>query len=67
LRNVLKKSAGADFYLFADTETRLRPTLRLLFKTARPARVDILSRKPCVLTRLFFEGWYVLFVAIINP
>jgi len=38
-----------------------RPLSRRAFKTARPARVRIRARKPCVLARLRWFGWYVRF------
>jgi hypothetical protein len=57
-----------DAYLLAissETVRRLRPLALRLANTLRPLAVDILSLKPCLLRRFLFEGWYVLFIAIL--
>ena len=41
------------------TVSSLRPFLRRRFRTSRPHRVDIRSRKPWVLMRRLFRGRYV--------
>jgi len=41
----------------AQAERRLRPRARRRFRIARPARVDILARKPCRRFRLRTLGW----------
>ena len=41
----------------AQTVRRWRPLSRRDFKMARPARVDMRLRKPCVLARLRVFGW----------
>ena len=41
---------------------RLRPFARLALITARPPRVFMRTKKPCVLDLRVFEGWYVLFM-----
>jgi hypothetical protein len=43
----------------------LRPLARRAEITARPPRVFMRVRKPCVRARLTLEGWYVRFM--INP
>jgi hypothetical protein len=42
-----------------QAERRLRPLARRAFSIARPARVDILSRKPWVRLRFKLLGWKV--------
>lgn len=41
----------------AQTDSRLRPLARRAFTTARPPRVLMRTRKPCVRARRVFEGW----------
>src|SRR5213078_4421012 len=41
----------------AQAESRLRPFARRRFRIVRPARVDILARKPCLRFRLRTLGW----------
>ena len=45
-----------------QTAKRLRPFARLALITALPPLVFILTRKPWVLARFVFDGWYVLFI-----
>ncbi len=52
-------------YNSSDTVRTLRPLARRLASTRRPLAVDILRRKPCLLTLFLFEGWNVLFIALI--
>lgn len=48
--------------LYADR--RARPLERREERTARPARVRIRSRKPCVLARRRLFGWYVRLLTV---
>ena len=62
---LIKISVAA--YLLAieqETERRRRPLARRRASTLRPSFVDILSRKPCLLTLFLLEGWKVLFIAV---
>lgn len=64
------------FFVFSDaacdylpameslTVKRARPLARRRANTLRPSGVDILSRKPCLLTLFLLEGWNVLFIAV---
>lgn len=53
-------SRCASPYFFAVvTEIRLRPFARRRRRTARPPRVFLRARKPCVRLRLLLWGWYV--------
>ena len=45
-----------------DTVRRLRPFLRRHESTARPHRVAIRARNPCLLTRRLFRGRYDGFI-----
>mgnify|MGYP006105892491 CR=1 len=45
---------------------RALPLARRDAITARPPRVFILTKNPCVLARLTFDGWYVRFI-ILTP
>jgi hypothetical protein len=45
-----------------QAERRVRPFARRLVITARPARVRIRSRKPCVFARRRLFGWNVRFI-----
>ena len=45
--------------LAVQTASRLRPLLRRAERIARPARVRMRRRKPCVLARRRLFGWYV--------
>jgi hypothetical protein len=47
-----------------QTASRARPLARRALMTARPPRVFMRSRKPCVRARRVLEGWYVRFMAI---
>ena len=62
------KESGSDAYLEAissETVRHLRPLARRRARTLRPFLVAMRSRKPCLLTLLRFEGWNVLFIAIL--
>lgn len=48
------------------TERRRRPLARRRERTLRPSAVAMRLRKPCLLTRLRFEGWNVRFIAVID-
>lgn len=55
-------------YLLAislETVKRTRPFARRRARILRPFLVDILSRKPCLLTLFLLEGWNVLFIAVV--
>lgn len=56
----------ANYLLAMEQETvrRRRPLARRRARTLRPSLVDILSRKPCLLTLFLLEGWKVLFIAV---
>jgi len=45
-----------------QTANRLRPLARLALMTARPPRVFMRTKKPCVRARRVFDGWYVRFM-----
>ena len=47
-----------------QTAKRVRPLARRALITARPPRVFIRSRKPCVRARRVLEGWYVRFMVL---
>jgi len=47
---------------FDQADSFLRPFKRRAFKIARPARVDMRARKPCLAERRFWFGWYVRFI-----
>lgn len=59
-------ASGNDYLPAIEEETvrRRRPLARRRASTLRPSAVDILSRKPCLLTLFLFEGWNVLFIAL---
>lgn len=42
--------------MLSETVKRARPLARRRARTLRPSGVDILSRKPCLLTLLRLEG-----------
>jgi hypothetical protein len=44
-----------------QAESRTRPFARLRARMARPARLRIRTRKPCVLARRRLLGWKVFF------
>ena len=46
-----------------QADSRTRPRRRRAFKTARPARVDIRCRKPCLFALLRVFGWNVRFIS----
>ena len=48
----------------SETVRRARPLARRRASTLRPSAVAMRSRKPCLLTLLRFEGWYVLFISL---
>ena len=51
------------FTCFSSETVRLwRPFLRRAANTLRPFLLLMRVRNPCLLTRLRFEGWYVLFI-----
>lgn len=50
----------------AYTARRLRPLARRAAMTARPPRVFMRVRKPCVRARLTLEGWYVRFMMVLQ-
>lgn len=50
--------------LSSDTVSFFLPFARRAAKTLRPLAVAILSLKPCLLVRLLFDGWYVLFILL---
>ena len=50
-----------DRALCAQTVSSWRPLSRRAFRMARPARVRIRARKPCVLALFLLLGWYVRF------
>lgn len=47
---------------FAYAEIRSRPLARRLARIARPARVRIRARKPCLRARRRLLGWNVRFI-----
>ena len=49
----------------SDTVNFLRPLARREANTRRPFFVAILSRKPCLFTRLLLCGWNVLFIVLL--
>jgi hypothetical protein len=51
----------------SDTVSRFRPFLRRRERTARPQRVAIRARNPCLLTRRLFRGRYDGFIRGILP
>jgi hypothetical protein len=51
----------------SETVSRLRPFFRLRDSTARPQRVAIRARKPCLLMRRLFRGRYDGFIPEIPP
>jgi hypothetical protein len=59
---------GSEGRTVADSpdqaESRFRPRVRRDRKTARPPRVRIRVRKPCVFLRFLVFGWYVRFTAL---
>ena len=59
-------ASGNDYLPAIEEETvrRRRPLARRRASTLRPSAVDILSRKPCLITLFLFEGWNVLFIAL---
>jgi len=57
----LLRAAGA-YLLPTFTTRRARPLRRRRDRAARPPRVFILARNPCLLTRLRLRGWYVGFI-----
>ena len=50
----------------AYTARRLRPFARRAAITARPPRVFMRVKKPCVRARLTLEGWYVRFMMVLQ-
>jgi hypothetical protein len=50
----------------AYTARRLRPLARRAAITARPPRVFMRVKKPCVRARLTLEGWYVRFMMVLQ-
>jgi len=58
------RTPGADSRLRVtdQAERRVRPFERRAARIARPARVRIRARKPCVLARLRLFGWKVRFM-----
>lgn len=54
----IRKYDVYDYLLPIESETvrRARPLARRRARTLRPSGVDILSRKPCLLTLLRLEG-----------
>ena len=52
--------------LSSDTVSFFLPLALRAARTLRPLAVDILSLNPCLCLRLVFEGWYVLFILLIN-
>lgn len=63
LIRLLNESANYFPAIESDTVRRARPLARRRASTLRPSGVDILSRKPCLLTLFLFDGWNVLFIA----
>src|SRR5699024_10448223 len=47
-----------------QTDSRLRPLARRALMTARPPRVFMRTRKPCVRLRRVTEGWNVRFMVV---
>jgi hypothetical protein len=47
-----------------QADSRFRPRARLRFRIARPARVAIRARNPCLRFRLRTFGWYVRFMRV---
>jgi hypothetical protein len=47
-----------------QAERRSRPRRRRALRTAWPARVDILCRKPCFRARFLLLGWKVRFISL---
>src|SRR6476646_4344044 len=56
-----------DNRTWAHTESFLRPLRRRAEITARPDRVRIRTRKPCVRLRRRLLGWYVRFIKRGHP
>ena len=53
-----------DYHLSSEeTVSFLRPWRRRDARTRRPLAELMRSRNPCLLTRLRFEGWNVLFIS----
>ena len=52
--------------LSSDTVSFFLPFALRAASTLRPLAVDILSLNPCLCLRLVLEGWYVLFILLIN-
>ena len=50
------------YYLSSETVSFFLPFLRRAAKTFLPLAVDILWRKPCLLTLFLRDGWNVLFI-----
>jgi hypothetical protein len=50
-----------------QTASRARPFARRARSTARPPRVRIRTRKPCVRLRRVTDGWYVRFICSLRP
>lgn len=53
---------GSGYLLPTDTMRRARPFLRRRERVARPPRVFIRARNPCLLTRFRLRGLYVGFI-----
>lgn len=54
---------GSGYLLPTDTMRRARPFFRRRERVARPPRVFIRARNPCLFTRLRLRGLYVGFIA----
>jgi hypothetical protein len=62
-RQVSRKPAGTP----GQAESRARPRRRRAFTTARPARVDMRCRNPCLRARFRLFGWKVRFISGSSP
>lgn len=65
---LLERHYRLDYLLAIEelTVRRRRPLARRRARTLRPSAVAMRLRKPCLLTRLRFEGWNVRFIAVFD-